>query len=73
MTSSEKPPGRGGGSSGLVRGPDPNTAAFFLLGKDFNTCYDAALVCLCACVCRKVLTGGVEEYWTIIAALLFEM
>ena len=50
-TTTPEPPGRGGGGAGLVRGPALNTAAFFLLGNDFNTCYDATLIFVCVCVC----------------------
>ena len=39
---------KGGGRPG--QGPRPEHRGVFLLGNDFNTCYDATLICLCACV-----------------------
>ena len=48
------------GGPGLVRGPALNIAAFFLLGNDFITCYNATLICLCACVCVERCGRGKE-------------
>ena len=45
-----EPPCRGGGGR-PGQGPRPeHRGVFFLLVNDFNTCYDATLICLSACV-----------------------
>ena len=48
-------PGGEGGRSG--QGPRNERRGVFLLGKDFNTCYDAALIC-CVRVCTRGGGGG---------------
>ena len=50
-----EPPGRGEPRPG--QGPRPEHRSVFLRGNDFNTCYDATLICLCACV-QKGADGG---------------
>ena len=40
-----RPPSRGGGRPG--QGPHPEHRGVFLLRNNFNTSYDAALICLC--------------------------
>ena len=40
------------------QGPRPeHRGVFFLLGNDFNTCYDATLTCLCARVWKGADDG----------------